>query len=158
MESLDSPHVVKYIEFINSENDYFFQVQELANGGNLKDLLANMGGTLSECQAKKVLVQIIAGFNYLYSKKVIHRDCKLDNFLIHFPNRTSKHDICWSEIDLDNELFLIKIADFGYARKLDHNKTSDSWFGTPLLMAPEALFGKKYGHKRDVWALGAMYF
>jgi len=25
-------------------------------------------------------------------------------------------------------------------------------------MAPEVLFGKKYGHKRDVWALGAMYF
>ena len=25
-------------------------------------------------------------------------------------------------------------------------------------MAPEALLGKKYGHKRDVWALGAMYF
>ena len=24
-------------------------------------------------------------------------------------------------------------------------------------MAPEALLGKKYGHKRDVWALGAMY-
>ena len=25
-------------------------------------------------------------------------------------------------------------------------------------MAPEALFGKKYGYKRDVWALGVMYF
>jgi serine/threonine protein kinase len=25
-------------------------------------------------------------------------------------------------------------------------------------MAPEAHFGTKYGHKRDVWALGAMYF
>ena len=25
-------------------------------------------------------------------------------------------------------------------------------------MSPEALLGKKYGHKRDVWALGAMYF
>ena len=26
------------------------------------------------------------------------------------------------------------------------------------MMAPEAMLGKKYGHKRDVWALGAMYF
>ena len=87
---------------------------------------------------------------------MIHRDCKLDNLLIHFPNR--KENILWSQVDLEKEKFIIKIADFGYARKLDHNKTSDSWFGTPLLMAPEALFGKKYGHKRDVWALGVMYF
>lgn len=66
--------------------------------------------------------------------------------------------IPWNEIDLDKEEFEIKIADFGYARRLEHGETSKSYFGTPLLMAPEVLFGKKYGHKRDVWALGAMYF
>jgi serine/threonine protein kinase len=53
---------------------------------------------------------------------------------------------------------VIKIADFGYSRKLEHHSTSESYTGTPLLMAPEAIFGNKYGHKRDVWALGVMYF
>ena len=117
-----------------------------------------MGGALPEKVAKKVLIQIIEGFSYLYSKKVVHRDCKLDNLLIHFPNKNNGDPIEWSEIDLENEEFVIKIADFGYARHLGYNSTSESWFGTPLLMAPEVLFGKKYGHKRDVWALGAMYY
>jgi len=40
MEKLDCEHVIKYIEFINSES-YFYLVQEYANGGNLKDLIAS---------------------------------------------------------------------------------------------------------------------
>jgi serine/threonine protein kinase len=35
METLDSPHVIKYIEFINGTN-YYYLVQEFANGGDLK--------------------------------------------------------------------------------------------------------------------------
>jgi serine/threonine protein kinase len=68
-----------------------------------------------------VLSQIIGGFTYLYKKKVVHRDCKLDNLLIHFPNRNSGKEIPWSEIDLDTEEFIIKIADFGYARHLNYD-------------------------------------
>ena len=78
--------------------------------------------------------------------------------LIHFPNRDQSLDIPWKEIDLDTEPFVIKIADFGYSRFLEKDEELEGWYGTPLLMAPEALFGNKYGHKRDVWALGAMYF
>ena len=158
MSELDSPYVVKFVEFINTEPDHFFCVQELANGGNLKEMMKRLGGSLPESCAKKVLIQIINGFNYLYEMKVIHRDCKLENLLIHFPARDSGEKIPWKHIDLDVEPFIIKIADFGYSRFLDQDDELEGWYGTPLLMAPEALFGQKYGHKRDVWALGAMYF
>jgi len=117
-----------------------------------------MGGCLKEVVAKKILLQIIYGFNYLYENKVIHRDCKLENLLIDFPNRSKTESIPWKEVNLEEEEFSIKIADFGYSRHLDYGENLEGWYGTPLLMAPEALFGKKYGHKRDVWALGAMYF
>jgi serine/threonine protein kinase len=78
------------------------------------------GGCLAENQAKRVLLQIIEGFTYLYEKKIIHRDCKLENILINFPDRDGGKEIPWEEIDLDKEKFEIKIADFGYARRLEH--------------------------------------
>ena len=58
------------------------------------------------------------------------------------------------------EEFIIKIGDFGFARKLDVNESADSWIGTPQNMAPEILFvseQKSYNHKIDVWALGALF-
>jgi serine/threonine-protein kinase ULK/ATG1 len=53
---------------------------------------------------------------------------------------------------------VIKIADFGYSKVLESSDTAKSKCGTPLLMAPEVIQNKKYGHKRDVWAIGALYF
>ena len=52
----------------------------------------------------------------LYEKRIMHRDLKLDNILIHFPDRTT--DLTADEIeeiDLEHENFVIKIADLGYA-------------------------------------------
>lgn len=56
------------------------------------------------------------------------------------------------------EKFEIKIADFGYSRELEHGEKSGSWYGSPLMMAPESLFSKGYDHKVDVWACGILYF
>ena len=61
--------------------------------------------------------------------------------MIHFPERDPSKEIPWAEINLDEEPFIIKIADFGYSRRLEHEKNLEGWYGTPLLMAPEALFG-----------------
>jgi serine/threonine protein kinase len=84
-------------------------------------MLANLGGSIPESVAKRILIQIIAGFNYLYANKVIHRDCKLDNLLIHFPNRPDSQEVDLRAINWNTEEFVIKIADFGYSRRLDHN-------------------------------------
>ena len=87
---------------------------------------------------------------------MIHRDVKLENLLVHFPNRSSTKK--FNIVDLDQEEFTIKIADFGYSRVLESDEASHSKCGTPLLMAPEVLQNKEYGHKRDVWAIGALYY
>ncbi len=40
-----------------------------------------------------ILKQILQGFLHLYEHKVVHRDLKLDNLLIHFPNQDSKEKL-----------------------------------------------------------------
>jgi serine/threonine protein kinase len=120
--------------------------------------LLNEKGKFAEAEAKLILLQIIEGFKCLYGANVIHRDLKLDNLLIHFPNRSNVDKLNLADVDVATEEFEVKIADFGYARELAQNEKSGSWYGSPLLMAPESLFSKGYDHKVDVWALGIIYF
>ena len=70
----------------------------------------------------------------------MHRDLKLDNILIHFPERELISAIELLDIDLENEPFVVKIADLGYARELstrEENGRANSFKGSPLMMAPE---------------------
>jgi serine/threonine protein kinase len=69
-----------------------YLVQEYANGGSLQSLL-DKEKRFPEKVAKKLLKQIILGFKHLYEHQVIHRDLKLDNLLIHFPNRDNLEKI-----------------------------------------------------------------
>jgi serine/threonine protein kinase len=48
--------------------------------------LLNLKGRFSELVAREILIQIVKGFEVLYSKKIVHRDLKLDNILVSFPN------------------------------------------------------------------------
>ena len=51
-----------------------------------------------------------------------------------------------------------KIADFGFAREINHDQHLDTIFGTPLYMAPEVMKGDKYSFKADIWSLGITMF
>jgi len=78
--------------------------------------------------------------------------------LVHFPERDSVAKLDITGINISEEPFEVKIADFGYSRDLNKNEKTGSWYGSPPLMAPESLFSKGYDHKVDVWALGIIYF
>ena len=54
--------------------------------------------------------------------------------------------------------FQVKIADLGFARKLEEGDLAATRLGTPLVMAPEVLDGNKYDHTADVWSLGCVFY
>lgn len=102
----------------------------------------------------------------------MHRDLKLANILVHFPeedfsfvdtltnaiDRKMMMTQKLSTLDLTQTKFVVKIADLGFARELSYEDVTQTQCGTPIVMAPEVLHGRKYNHKADVWSLGIIYF
>ena len=66
------------------------------------------------------------GFHAMVEVLIIHRDLKLQNIMVHFPdnedqllsmNQEERLQF-FQDIDLLQTRFIVKIADFGYSKKL----------------------------------------
>lgn len=141
LQMVNSENVIHQEEIIRTKSNYYC-ILEYANGGSLQSLL-NLKTRFPEKVAKECLRQIVAGCSALYKVRVMHRDLKLDNILVHFPNRKgkiSKEDLVG--IDLETEKFVVKIADLGYAREFKKDQEDDRAFsfkGSPLMMPAEQI-------------------
>ncbi|KAI8893881.1 cyclin-dependent kinase 10 [Globomyces pollinis-pini] len=100
----------------------------------------NPSNAYKPMEVKCLLNQLLDGVDFLHRKSIIHRDLKLSNLLL-----TSKG--------------ILKIADFGLARKFD-NSTE---FMTPKVVtlwyrAPEVLLGSTtYCESIDMWSVGCIF-
>lgn len=164
--------MIRLHDIQRTENN-FYLIMELCNGGDLEGLKELRGGRFTELEARIILQQLVKGFKEIYKQQVMHRDLKLANILVHFPEyphdlisgarSKQEHKLRTEELLKDLDLtqrgrLQVKIADLGFARELQHNDLSDTICGTPLVMAPEVLNGKRYNHKADVWSLGIVFF
>jgi serine/threonine protein kinase len=95
----------------------------------------------------------------------VHRDLKLANLLIHFPDynllgldSVGKREFL-NNVDFTKVKFHIKIADLGLAARLNGERPRASTVcGTPLYMSPEIEKETSYDYKVDIWALGVIYY
>lgn len=74
MRKLHSPHIVQFIDVIETENNFYI-VQEFCNGGDLRSKINNEK-QFSEAQSTEYLLQLLTGFIELMNNGVIHRDMK----------------------------------------------------------------------------------
>jgi serine/threonine protein kinase len=68
--------------FGESESSVFF-VMEAINCGDLWDFIDAQGGSLPEEACRPILKQLVNGLVDLKRNKVIHRDMKPENILVH---------------------------------------------------------------------------
>ncbi|KAF3702635.1 Hormonally up-regulated neu tumor-associated kinase [Channa argus] len=135
------PHIVVLLETLETENSYYMAM-ELCAGGDLMDRICERN-RLEEREVRRYTRQILSAVEHLHKHGIVHRDLKIENFLLDEHNN-------------------IKIVDFGLSNTLKPDSLSlellNTQCGSPAYAAPELLAHRKYGPKVDVWSVGVSMF
>ncbi|XP_076016252.1 uncharacterized protein LOC143008396 [Genypterus blacodes] len=135
------PHIVVLLETLETENSYYMAM-ELCAGGDLMDRICERK-RLEEREVRRYTRQILSAVEHLHKHGIVHRDLKIENFLLDEHNN-------------------IKIVDFGLSNTLKVESLSlellNTQCGSPAYAAPELLAHRKYGPKVDVWSVGVSMF
>lgn len=136
LEDVKGENIIELIETFE-EGNCVYLVYEFCNDGDLSDYMKSHGGKLDEKKAQLIMAQIVAGYDIIYKRNIIHGGIKPGNFLVTYKNPQAKQD----------DLPTIKMADFGISSK--------TLIGTPAYSAPELLKGSThFDYKVDIWAIG----
>jgi serine/threonine protein kinase len=163
LKNVDHPNIIKLYEIKQTINN-FYLVFDYCNGGGLSNCLQaymnKFGKPFSEEIVQHIMRKVLSGLHYLHKNKILHRDLKLDNILVHFPSEEDKKGINMLNAE-------IKIIDFGFARYLQNDELAQSVLGSPFTMDPQILQKLKkidskedfgYDEKADIWSLGTIAY
>uniref|UniRef100_A0A803JWN9 non-specific serine/threonine protein kinase n=2 Tax=Xenopus tropicalis TaxID=8364 RepID=A0A803JWN9_XENTR len=140
-QMIKHPSIVQLYETLETENSYYM-VMELCLGGDLMDRICDKK-KLEERDVRRYIRQLLSAVEHLHRHGIVHRDLKIENFLL-------------------DENSNIKIVDFGLSNTMRGEGLSPDLLstqcGSPAYAAPELLANKKYGVKVDVWSIGVSMF
>ncbi len=147
--AIQSPHVVKILDYGNDSTGRPYLAMELLRGEDLDHRLERAGGPLPLEVVHQIVVETCKGLASAHGVGVVHRDLKPENiFLCKEPDG-----------------FSVRILDFGIARAdrelaARGNLTiTGQLLGTPMYMSPEQALGKKtIDGRSDLYSLGVVAF
>ena len=156
-------NIMKEMEGKNHENEntvkvyeYYYQkdieiaiVMELCDE-NLETMISNKFDKKENFtfdEIKNILKQLNNSFRIMEKNKIAHRDLKPENILVKYKN------------DKDKNNFIIKLCDYGGAKRLTITKNVfKTTVGTLPFMAPEIMEGQPFDLKCDLWSLGVIIY
>ncbi|NXM62636.1 HUNK kinase, partial [Illadopsis cleaveri] len=140
-QMIKHPNTVQLYETLGTDNSYYM-VMELCLSGDLLDRIYDKK-RLVEQEVRRYTRQILSAVDHLHCQGIVHRDLKIENFLLDENNN-------------------IKITDFGLSNTARFEGLSQELLhtqcGSSAYPAPELLAHKKYGPKVDVWSIGVSMF
>ncbi|XP_077352503.1 cGMP-dependent protein kinase 2 isoform X3 [Festucalex cinctus] len=137
LQQTNSPFIVRLFQTFR-DNKYVYMLLEVCLGGELWTVLRDMN-YFDEPTARFCIGCVLEAFDYLHTMGIIYRDLKPENLL------------------LDAKGY-VKMADFGFAKKIGLGKKTWTFCGTPEYVAPEIIMNKGHDFGADCWSLGILIF
>ena len=138
LQLLKHENVVEFKNAFKKKGNLFLVFEYVEK--NLLELLQESPSGLEPSLIKKLIYQLCKAIKYLHDQNVIHRDIKPENLLI-------------------NNDMILKLCDFGFARKISmkSNETLTDYVATRWYRSPELLITNGYyGPEVDYWAIGCI--
>ncbi len=141
---LAHPNIVAVMDFGQAKDGVFWLAMELVEGQTLQEVLA-ADGPFPLARLVRVAMQLLDALVAAHAIPIVHRDLKPANIMM-----------------LANSRDLVKILDFGLAKSLATDATSNtvtgSLLGTPAYMPPELANGETCDGRADLYSLGCILF
>ena len=137
MGQMDHPFILK-LNGVSQDKRLVYMFTEYMVCGDLMATV-NKFKQLSAHHARFYAAQVVDSLEYMHGRDFIYRDLKPENVLL-CPNG------------------YIKLADFGFVKKLPKYERCMTFCGTPEYMAPEIIQNKSYGHAVDWYAVGIFLY
>lgn len=141
LKMLDNPYIVKIYEHFEDDK-YLYIVMEHCAGRELFDRILEVGH-FTENQSALMMQQIFRAVYYMHNQNVVHRDLKIENFMLAHPGPV--------------EANMVKLIDFGFARQITDGEVMKTKCGAPYYVSPQLLAGK-YTQATDMWTLGVIMY
>ncbi|CAF1313077.1 unnamed protein product [Adineta ricciae] len=133
MQRMSHPNIVQLHEVMETENSYYI-VLDLVHGTEFVKYLTKKR-QLDENETRKYIRQIVSAVDHMHRANVVHRDLKLQNFML----------------DENDDIVII---DFGLSNCLDEKGFLTTQCGSPAYAAPEIFAHQEYGPSVDIWSIG----
>ncbi|XP_058253144.1 myosin light chain kinase, smooth muscle-like [Hemibagrus wyckioides] len=140
MKELFHPKLVQCLGAFDTRSEIVLIMEYIA-GGELFERIVDDNFEHTEPTSMQYMRQILEGVLYLHRKNIVHLDLKPENI------------VC-----LNATGTLIKIIDFGLARKLEPGKPLKVMHGTPEFVAPEVVSYETVDLATDMWSIGVICY
>lgn len=138
--AISHENIVKFYKSTHTLHEIHL-IFELVKGISLGSWVrSHSSGAVPEDEARPILRKILSALAYLHSKRICHRDIKLENVLL--------------DADLNP-----KLIDFGFSSFENEHASLTLFCGTPNYMSPEIVSKTPYsGAQSDSWAFGVLCY
>jgi len=142
MQSLSryDKYVVQILDFYEEE-EFFYLVRDYMSGGNVFDRLSTKT-KYTEKNAKELTKSLLEAVKCMHEAGIAHRDLKPQNLLLRLEDDDSH----------------IRVADFGFARRVHTPNCLTSRCGSPTFVAPEILKNIPHDQRADLWSVGVIIY